>query len=75
MALFVAATVEIIAYYAPWVDNALDAIATPAAVAASSAVTDMPPFLDCFSLNAPWRGASLNKRQLRQDAPMGAENQ
>ncbi len=50
-ALLVATVVEIAAYYIPWVDNALDAIATPAAavagaIAASSAVTDISPFLD-----------------------------
>jgi hypothetical protein len=50
MALFAAAMVEIVAYYIPWVDNALDTIATPAAavagaIAASSAVTDVSPFL------------------------------
>jgi hypothetical protein len=48
---FATATVlEILAYYIPWLDNALDAIATPAAVIAGMLVgaavfTDMPPFL------------------------------
>lgn len=50
-ALLVATGVEIAAYYIPWVDNALDTIATPVAaiagaVAASSAVTEISPFLD-----------------------------
>ena len=50
-ALFVATAVEVIAYYVPWVDNALDTVATPmaavaGAIAASSAVTDVSPFLD-----------------------------
>jgi hypothetical protein len=48
---FATATVlEILAYYIPWLDNALDAIATPAAViagilASAAVFTDMPPFL------------------------------
>jgi hypothetical protein len=51
MALFAATLVEIVAYYIPWVDNALDTIATPTAavagaIAASSAVTNVSPFLD-----------------------------
>lgn len=50
MALFAATMVEIVAYYVPWVDNVLDTIATPAAavagaIAASSAVTNVSPFL------------------------------
>ncbi len=49
--LLVATGVEVAAYYIPWVDNALDTIATPAAaiagvIATSSAVTDLSPFLD-----------------------------
>ncbi len=49
--LFASATlIEIAAYYVPWVDNALDSIATPAAVvagiiAAASVITDLPPLL------------------------------
>ena len=48
---FATATVlEILAYYIPWLDNVLDAIATPAAVIAGMLVgaavfTDLPPFL------------------------------
>lgn len=48
---FAAATIlEIAAYYIPWVDNALDSVATPAAVIAGTIVTaamvgDMTPFL------------------------------
>ena len=48
---FAAATsVEIAGYYVPWVDNVLDAIATPAAIVAgslvtASLVTDLSPFL------------------------------
>ncbi len=50
-ALLVATIVEIAAYYIPWVDNALDTIATPAAavagaIAASSAVVDISLFLE-----------------------------
>lgn len=45
-----ATILEILAYYIPWLDNALDALATPAAVAAgvvaSAAVfVDLPPLL------------------------------
>ena len=45
-----ATLLEILAYYIPWLDNALDAIATPAAVIAGMLVgaavfTDLPPFL------------------------------
>ncbi|ETX02947.1 MAG: hypothetical protein ETSY1_01790 [Candidatus Entotheonella factor] len=51
IALLVATITEIAAYYIPWVDNALDTIATPAAavagaIASSSAVTDLSPFLE-----------------------------
>lgn len=51
LAAFGAATViEILGYYVPWVDNVLDAIATPAAVVAGAIVTasvigDISPFL------------------------------
>jgi hypothetical protein len=46
----VATVVEIMAYYLPWVDNALDAIMTPAAVVAgtvatASVITDMDPWM------------------------------
>lgn len=45
-----AAFVEILAFYIPWVDNALDTVATPAAVISgtvlsASMITDMEPFL------------------------------
>lgn len=48
--LAVASALEVAAYYVPWVDNALDAIATPAAVVAGafamgSVVTGLPPFV------------------------------
>lgn len=41
---------EILAYYVPWVDNALDTIAAPAAVIAgtvisASVITDLPPLI------------------------------
>jgi hypothetical protein len=48
---FGAATLfEIVAYYVPWLDNALDSVASPAAVVAgtlltASLVTDLDPFL------------------------------
>jgi hypothetical protein len=46
--LAVATVIEILAYYVPWVDNALDTIATPTAVVAgvmltASVITDLPP--------------------------------
>jgi hypothetical protein len=46
----VATVLEIAAYYIPWVDNALDSVATPSAVIAGTIVTaamvgDMSPFL------------------------------
>jgi hypothetical protein len=49
-ALGTATILEIGAYYFPWVDHALDLIATPAAVlagvlAAASVVTDLPPLV------------------------------
>ncbi len=45
-----ATVVEILAFYIPWVDHALDAIATPAAVgagilASASVIVDLPPAL------------------------------
>lgn len=52
-ALYACATatvLEILAYYIPWLDNALDAVATPAAMIAGMLVgaavfTDLPPFV------------------------------
>ncbi len=50
VALGTATVLEVGAYYVPWVDHALDVVATPAAVlagmlAAASVVTDLPPLL------------------------------
>lgn len=50
IAFAVATVLEIGGYYVPWVDNLLDAVATPAAVVAgilvtASVVTDMDPLL------------------------------
>ncbi|MGA9115878.1 MAG: DUF4126 domain-containing protein [Bacteroidota bacterium] len=51
LTVFATATVlEVLAYYIPWLDNALDAIATPAAVlagvvASASVMVEMPPLL------------------------------
>ncbi|ADE54861.1 DUF4126 domain-containing protein [Coraliomargarita akajimensis] len=52
IALGVATAVEIAAYYIPWVDNLLDSIATPAAVAAGTFISGilMPEFLGDGSL-------------------------
>ena len=49
-AFAVATLLEILAYYIPWLDNLLDTIATPAAVAAgivitASVIDDVSPFL------------------------------
>lgn len=48
IALGVATVLEVAAYYVPWLDHALDVVATPAAVIAgmitsASVLTDMPP--------------------------------
>jgi len=50
LAFAVAAAVEILAYAVPWLDTALDALATPLAVLAAilvsaAVLTDLPPFL------------------------------
>jgi len=51
MVAFASATiVEIIAYYVPWLDNMMDAIASPVSIlagtiATASVITDMPPSL------------------------------
>lgn len=50
LAFAVATAVEVAAYYIPWVDNALDTVAGPAAMVAgtvlmASVITDMNPFL------------------------------
>jgi hypothetical protein len=50
VALGTATIVEIVAYYVPWLDHALDTIATPAAVlagvvATAAVVGDLPPVL------------------------------
>jgi hypothetical protein len=50
LALGTATMLEVTAYYIPWLDHALDAVATPAAVlagmlATASVVTELPPLL------------------------------
>ena len=50
VALGTATVAEVVAYYVPWLDHALDTLATPAAVAAeilatSAVVIDLPPVL------------------------------
>lgn len=50
IALGTAAVAEVLAYYVPWLDHALDVIATPAAVgagilASAATVVDLPPAL------------------------------
>ncbi len=69
MAAFGAATfLEVAAYYIPWVDNLLDAVAAPAAVIAgtivmSSAVSDMSPFFR-WSLGVVAGGGTAGAIQL-----------
>jgi hypothetical protein len=50
LALGTAAVLEVGAYYIPWIDHALDAVATPTAVlagilACAAVLTDLPPIL------------------------------
>jgi hypothetical protein len=50
IALGTAAGLEVVAYYVPWLDNALDVAAAPAAVvagilASAAAITNLPPVL------------------------------
>jgi hypothetical protein len=50
LAFSTATVLEIAAYYIPWLDHALDTVATPAAVVAgvlvtASMITDMPPLM------------------------------
>jgi Domain of unknown function (DUF4126) len=50
IALGTAAALEVVAYYVPWLDNALDVAAAPAAViagilASAAAITTLPPVL------------------------------
>ncbi|MFN8575051.1 MAG: DUF4126 domain-containing protein [Gemmatimonadaceae bacterium] len=50
VALGIATVLEVVAYYIPWLDHALDVVATPAAVvagmvASASVLTDMPPMI------------------------------
>lgn len=50
IALGTATGLEIVAYYVPWLDHALDALATPAAliagvIATAAVVVDVPPLL------------------------------
>ena len=50
IAFMVAAILEVVAYYVPWLDNLLDTVATPAAVVAgviatAAVVSGMSPFL------------------------------
>jgi len=50
MAFVTATLLEVIAYYIPWLDNMMDAIASPVSVVAgtiatASVITDMPPSL------------------------------
>jgi hypothetical protein len=50
LAFGIAATIEVLAYYIPWVDNLLDAVASPLAIIAgmvlfAASVTGLDPFL------------------------------
>ena len=59
IALGVATALEVGSYYIPWVDNALDSIATPAAVVAGSFITGamMPEFMGDGSFK--WIAATI----------------
>lgn len=84
---FAAATVlEIAGYYIPWVDNLLDAVATPTAIVAgivvtASSVTDVNPFLQ-WSLailagggtTAVFQGITATMRQISSFTTGGLAN-
>lgn len=64
----VASLVEVGAYYVPWVDNALDSVATPAAFVAGTVMTagflpDMAPWLE-WGLGAIIGGGAASTIQL-----------
>lgn len=84
---FATATVlEIAGYYIPWVDNLLDAIATPTAIVAgilvtASSVTDMDPFLKWTlavvgggGTTAVFQGITATARQISSFATGGLGN-
>jgi hypothetical protein len=61
--LAAAALVEVLAYYVPGVDNVLDAVATPAAIAAGTIVsaavmTDLPPMVKWIAAVVAGGGAA-----------------
>ncbi len=64
-AFAMATLLEILAYYIPWLDNALDSIATPAAVmagtlASAAVFTDLPPLLKwCLAIIAGGAAAGV----------------
>lgn len=75
-ALGVACVVEVAAYYVPWVDNALDSVATPAAVvagtlAAASQIHGMDPML-AWSAAAIAGGGTAGAVQTATVATRGA---
>lgn len=57
--LGVATVIEVASYYVPWIDNALDAIATPLAVAAGTVITGtmLPEFMGDGSIK--WVAAMI----------------
>lgn len=81
-----ATLLEIAGYYIPWVDNLLDAIATPTAIVAgilvtASAVTDMDPFLKWTlavvgggGTTAVFQGITATARQVSSFATGGLGN-
>ena len=79
VALGVATALEVGSYYIPWLDNALDSIATPAAVLAGAFITGemMPDFMGDgawrFDGDDRWRGESggVDRRARRLDPDGG----
>ncbi|HEX6864062.1 MAG TPA: DUF4126 domain-containing protein [Thermoanaerobaculia bacterium] len=86
LAFGTATLLEIAGYYIPWVDNLLDAIATPTAIVAgilvtASAVTDMDPFLKWTlavvgggGTTAVFQGITATARQISSFATGGLGN-
>jgi len=78
IAFSIAAVLEISAYYIPWLDNALDAIAAPAAVVAGTLATasmlgDVSPWLK-WSLAAIAGGGSAGAVQITTTVTRGASS-
>lgn len=64
-----AALLELIGFYCPWIDNVLDLVATPVSIITgiiltSAVITDINPFLKWFLVIILGGGASLNVQLL-----------